>query len=148
MQRFLSQIVLDQAPDVPLRLTFKPAEAAQVDFGAGPMITDVYTGEVFKTWFFVMTLAWSRHQYAEFVRDQTVATWLGCHRRAFEWFGGCVSRVITRWSRPSWRKGWTSKRCCRHSTRWPPPTPKAGASAATPTLFCNKGHPPCIRFLN
>jgi transposase len=94
MQRFLSQLVVDQVPDVPLRLSFKPAEAAQVDFGAGPVITNVYTGEVFKTWFFVMTLAWSRHQYAEFVRDQTVATWLGCHRRAFEWFGGCVSRVI------------------------------------------------------
>jgi len=29
-----------------------------------------------------MTLAWSRHQYVEFVRDQTVATWLGCKRRA------------------------------------------------------------------
>lgn len=92
--RFLSQLVADQQPNVPLRLAFKPAEAAQVDFGAGPLITDVYTGEVFKTWFFVMTLAWSRHQYAEFVRDQTVATWLGCHRRAFDWFGGCVSRVI------------------------------------------------------
>jgi len=34
-----------------------------------------------------MTLAFSRHQYVEFVWDQTVATWLGCHRRAFEWFG-------------------------------------------------------------
>jgi transposase len=65
----------------------------QVDFGAGPPITDVHTGEIFKTWFFVMTLAWSRHQYAEFVRDQTVATWLGCHRRAFEWFGGVALRV-------------------------------------------------------
>jgi len=40
-----------------------------------------------------MTLAWSRHQYAEFVRDQTVATWLGCHRRAFEWFGSVPLRV-------------------------------------------------------
>jgi hypothetical protein len=57
MQRFLAQIVIDQVPDVPMRLTFKPAEAAQVDFGAGPAITDLYTGEVFKTWFFVMTLA-------------------------------------------------------------------------------------------
>jgi len=94
MQRFLKQLVIEREPDVPLRLAFKPASAAQVDFGAGPMITDVYTGEVFKTWFFVMTLAWSRYQYAEFVRDQTVATWLGCHRRAFEWFGGCVSRLI------------------------------------------------------
>jgi transposase len=35
-----------------------------------------------------MTLAHSRHQYVEFVWDQTVATWLGCHRRAFEWFAG------------------------------------------------------------
>ena len=81
-------------PDVSLRLTFKPAEAVQVDFGAGPLMTDVLTGEVFKTWFFVMTLAWSRHQYAEFVRDQTVATWLGCHRRAFEAFSGVPSRII------------------------------------------------------
>ena len=40
-----------------------------------------------------MVLAWSRHQYAELVRDQKVETWLGCHRRAFEWFGGVVSRV-------------------------------------------------------
>ena len=93
MYRFLRQLVVNEAPDVPLRLEFKPAEAAQVDFGAGPPITDVHTGEIFKTWFFVMTLAWSRHQYAEFVRDQSVATWLGCHRRAFEWFGGTVARV-------------------------------------------------------
>jgi transposase len=33
-------------------------------------------------------LAWSRHQYAEVVRDQSVATWLACHRHAFEWFNG------------------------------------------------------------
>jgi len=92
--RFLHQLVVDEVPDVPMRLTFKPAEAAQVDFGAGPPITDVHTGEIFKTWFFVLTLAWSRHQYAEFVRDQSVATWLGCHRHAFEWFGGSVARVI------------------------------------------------------
>jgi len=58
------------------------------------MLTDVYTGEIFKTWFFVMTLCWSRHQYAEFVRDQTVATWLGCHRRAFEAFCGVPARII------------------------------------------------------
>jgi transposase len=94
MYRFIQQLVVDEVPEVPMRLTFKPAEAAQVDFGAGPLITDVYTGEIFKTWFFVMTLCWSRHQYAEFVRDQTVATWLGCHRRAFEAFSGVPSRVI------------------------------------------------------
>ena len=61
MYRFLGQLVSMQQPDVPLRLTFKPGEAVQVDFGSGPLITDVYTGEIFKTWFFVMTLCWSRH---------------------------------------------------------------------------------------
>ena len=92
--RFLQQLATQRTPEVPLRLDFAPAEAAQVDFGAGPTITDVHTGEVVKTWFFVMTLAYSRHQYAEFVRDQTVATWLACHRRAFEWFGGVPARII------------------------------------------------------
>lgn len=92
--RLLRRLAAEQGQAVPLRLEFAPAEAAQVDFGAGPAITDVYTGEVFKSWFFVMTLCHSRHQYVELVRDQTVATWLGCHRRAFEWFGGVVNRVI------------------------------------------------------
>ena len=92
--RLLRRLAAERGLDVPLRLEFAPGEAAQVDFGAGPAITDVYTGEVFKSWFFVMTLCHSRHQYVELVRDQTVATWLGCHRRAFEWFGGVVNRVI------------------------------------------------------
>jgi transposase len=81
-------------PQATTVLEFAPGEAAQVDFGSGPEITDVYTGEVFATWVFVMTLAWSRHQYVELVRDQKVATWLGCHRRAFEWFYGVPARVI------------------------------------------------------
>ncbi len=58
------------------------------------MITDVHTGEIIKTWCFVMTLCGSRHQYAELVRDQSTATWLACHRHAFEAFGGVVGRVI------------------------------------------------------
>ena len=72
--RFASQLLAEPAPDVPLRLDFKPGEAAQVDFGAGPAITHALTGEAFKTWFFVMTLCWSRHQYVEMVRDQSSAT--------------------------------------------------------------------------
>lgn len=92
--RLLRQLAGEQAPDVPMRLEFAPGEAAQVDFGAGPVITDVFTGEVVKTWFFVMTLCFSRHQYVRIVTDQTVATWLLCHRLAFEWFGGVPGRVI------------------------------------------------------
>ena len=32
--------------------------------------------------------------YGEFIWDQSVATWLSCHRRAFEWFNGVPKRVV------------------------------------------------------
>ena len=83
--RLLDRVV-DSSPPATVILDFAVAEAAQVDFGQGPQIIDRATGEVMKTWFFVMTLAWSRHQYAELVRNQKVKTWLACHRHAFEWF--------------------------------------------------------------
>ena len=87
--------MLDQRyPKATVILDFAAGEAAQVDFGAGPLLPCSYTGELKKTWFFVMTLCHSRHQYAEVVHHQTVETWLLCHRRAFEWFGGVVARVI------------------------------------------------------
>jgi len=81
-------------PRATCMLDFAPGDAAQVDFGKGPAITDVFTGEVIKTWIFVMTLCFSRHMYAELVTDQTVETWLGCHRRAFEFFNGVPHRMI------------------------------------------------------
>lgn len=87
--------VLSQHTPVPTTvMEFAPGDAAQVDFGAGPLIVDTRTGELRKSWIFVMTLAWSRHIYAEFIRDQSTATWLACHRRAFEWFKGVPKRVI------------------------------------------------------
>jgi len=93
VRRFIQR--LDKAnPKVTTVLDFQPGEVAQVDFGQGPEITDVRTGETFKTQIFVMTLCWSRHQYVELVLNQKVATWLGCHRRAFEFFGG-LPKVIT-----------------------------------------------------
>ena len=41
-----------------------------------------------------MTLCFSRHQYAELIWRQDVATWLACHRHAFAWFNGVPKRVI------------------------------------------------------
>lgn len=79
--------------DLTVRLSYAPGEGAQVDFGAGPLLTHP-DGRLRRTWAFVMTLAHSRHQYVEFVWDQSVATWLGCHRRAFEWFAGVPARII------------------------------------------------------
>jgi transposase len=92
--RMLASIAASEPPEATVPLVFAPAEAAQVDFGAGPVLVDPAVGAPRRTWCFVMTLAWSRHQYVEFVWDQTVATWLGCHRRAFEWFGAVPKRLI------------------------------------------------------
>jgi transposase len=75
-------------------LHFDAGDAVQVDFGRGPDIVDVDTGEIIKSWFFVMSLCYSRHMYVEFVADQKIQTWLGCHKRAFEFFGGVPKRVI------------------------------------------------------
>ena len=91
--RMLAQLRGEQPPDVTVRLSFAPGEASQVDFGAGPILVHP-DGKPRRTWAFVMTLAHSRHQYVEFVWDQSSATWLGCHRRAFEWFDGVPERVI------------------------------------------------------
>ena len=93
VRRFLFQLK-DKHPEVTTILDFDPGKAAQVDFGTGPQIIDVFTGEVIKTWFFVMTLCFSRHQYAEIVTNQRVDTWLACHRRAFEFFGGVPKKLI------------------------------------------------------
>lgn len=93
VRRYLHTLKRDH-PQATTVLEFDPGEAAQVDFGSGPKIIDVFTGEEISTWFFVMTLAWSRHQYAEIVTNQKVETWLGCHRRAFEFFGGVPRKII------------------------------------------------------
>jgi hypothetical protein len=55
---------------------------------------DPETGKLRKTWVFVMTLSWSRHQYVEFVFDQKVETWLRLHRNAFAFFKGVPERVV------------------------------------------------------
>jgi len=93
VHRFVRALQL-KTPKATMHLDFVAGEAAQVDFGTGPKLVDYRTGEEIKTWFFLMTLCWSRHQYAQIVLNQKVDTWLTCHRHAFEWFGGVVKTVI------------------------------------------------------
>ena len=92
VQRFVKAIK-GKSTAVTMMLEFQPGECAQVDFGAGPPLICDITGVITKTWIFVMVLAWSRHMYAEIVLRQDVETWLGCHRRAFEWFNGVPKKI-------------------------------------------------------
>jgi transposase len=77
-----------------VRVERPPGDEAQVDFGYAGQMIDPATHQLRRSWAFVMTLSYSRHQYVEFVFDQKVGTWLECHRHAFEFFGGVPQRVV------------------------------------------------------
>jgi transposase len=81
-------------PEVTVRVETRPGEEAQADFGYAGRMIDPGTGELRKTWVFVMTLSWSRHQYVEFAFDQKLETWLRLHRNAFAYFNGVPERVV------------------------------------------------------
>ncbi len=77
-----------------VRLESAPGQCAQVDFGGAGLLRDSATGRRRQAYCFVMTLAYSRHQYVEFVFDQKMETWIGCHQRAFESFGGVPRELV------------------------------------------------------
>ena len=83
IQRFVKKIKEQDINQLTVPLNFLPGEAAQVDFGKGPKLFDQRTKRLEDSWFFVMTLCWSRHQYATFVTHQDAETWLDCHQNAF-----------------------------------------------------------------
>jgi transposase len=80
--------------EVVVRLESPPGQCAQVDFGGAGMLRDPATGRRRQAYCFVMTLAYSRHQYVEFVPDQRMETWIGCHQRAFASFGGVPRELV------------------------------------------------------
>lgn len=75
-----------------VRLQTPPGQA-QVDFGYVGKMFDPEQGKARKAWAFVMTLSDSRHRFVRFVFSQDVKSWIDCHIRAFEFFGG-VPRII------------------------------------------------------
>ncbi len=81
-------------PEVFIRVHSEPGEDMQVDFGSVGTLYDPVSKRTRTAYVFVATLGYSRHQYAELVFDQKVATWIALHKRTFEYFGGVPKRVI------------------------------------------------------
>jgi len=81
--------------EVYCRMESKPGERAHVDFGSAGMVRDPRSGRLRQAWFFLMTLAWSRHMFLRFVFDQTVPTFLACIESAFRRFGGVPGELVT-----------------------------------------------------
>jgi transposase len=93
VRRFVRRL-RPNAPRVVLRVETAPGEQAQVDFGPVGKLYDPERDRVRPAYAFVMTLSFSRHQYAELVFEQKVSTWIALHRRAFESFGGVPRCVV------------------------------------------------------
>lgn len=75
-----------------LTLAFAPGECAQVDWGS---YGSVPVGDSQRRLsFFVMVLCYSRMMYVEFTVSQTMEHFLACHQHAFQFFGGCVQKVM------------------------------------------------------
>ena len=79
---------------VTVRLEVEPGSQAQVDFGYVGRMVDPLTKKLRKTWVFLMILSYSRHRFVRFVFRQDSPTWIDCHRRAFESFGGVPASVV------------------------------------------------------
>lgn len=69
-----------------------PGKQAQVDWGEFKL--SKVDGSFMKVHAFVMILGYSRMQYVEFTEDEKIDTLIGCHERAFEFFGGIPETIL------------------------------------------------------
>jgi transposase len=75
-----------------MRFETEPGYQAQVDFGEFKIVNP--DGMVRKLYLFSMILGYSRKIYAEFIDRCDLPTFLDCHIRAFEYFGGVTEEIL------------------------------------------------------
>ena len=76
-------------------LEHKPGERAEVDW-SGPTMhyVDMNTGELITVYLFVGTLPYSQYSYVEPCLDMKMDTFIRCHIRMYEYFGGAPVRTV------------------------------------------------------
>lgn len=93
--------------DVVLRFEHAAGDRLFVDFAGDTVpMTDAETGEIWPAQVFVAVLGASGYLYAEALRSQDLASWLGAHVRALTFYGG-APRVLV----PDNLKAGVSKAC-------------------------------------
>jgi len=80
-----------KTPKLYARIHTAAGEEAQVDFGQGA--PTLKNGRYVRPWLFKIVLSYSRHSYEEVVWSQDVETFIRCHERAFQVFGGVPGLV-------------------------------------------------------
>jgi transposase len=81
-------------PVIQAEARFHVAAGQQVQIDWGEMGPVSVNGVMTKVYAFVAVLAWSRTLFLRFTTDMELLTWLDCHRRAFEFFGGVPREVL------------------------------------------------------
>ncbi len=79
---------------VTVRLHPPAGEQAQVDFGYAGLMRDPQSGNLRRAWAFILILSHSRHRFVRFVFRQDNRSWLDCHIRALQFFGGCPALIV------------------------------------------------------
>ena len=75
-----------------IRFETPPGKQAQVDWGEFHAILP--DGSKKKLHAFVMIMGYSRQKYAEYTEDEKLETLIGCHERAFKFFGGTAETIL------------------------------------------------------
>ena len=94
VQRFVHKLHGHQPPQARAVILTAPGEAAQVDYGSGPMVRDPQSGKYRRTRLFVMTLGYSRKSVRLLVWRSSARVWSELHERAFRRLGGAVRVVV------------------------------------------------------
>ena len=75
-----------------VRFETLPGQQAQVDFGDFQI--ECADGKKLTIYCFIMVLGFSRKMYIEYIGCCTMANFLGCHQRAFGFFGGIPAEIV------------------------------------------------------
>ena len=92
VKRQVAQIKGQRQKVAYMRFETEPGYQAQVDFAEFQI--EHADGSVEKLYLFSMILGYSRKIYAELIRHCDLPTFLDCHIRAFEYFGGVPTEIL------------------------------------------------------
>ena len=87
LKEYLATLRPVAKPEPLIRFETEPGRQLQADFATIRRGRD-------RLAVFIATLGWSRATYVEFVTDERLETLLGCHERAFYFFGGVPREIL------------------------------------------------------
>ena len=92
VRRYIAELKEKRDAVAYVRFETMPGQQAQVDFG--DFVISCSDGSKLTIYCFIMVLGYSRKMYIEFIDRCTLANFLKCHQKAFEYFGGIPCEIL------------------------------------------------------